>query len=748
MMFRPLLCSVALLASLVPALAQPAPFDMTPEGGLVTPIEPDPAPETASETAPAEAVAPTGFVRHILPVPDLRLDGEEARSGVVVYLTPAQAAAPARLQFSFLNALVVAPEISNLRLLVNQVEIGSVPIAASAAPSQIDIEMPAGVLRTGPNTIEFRASQRHRTDCTVESTYQLWTQLGSDTTRLVFEGENVGRISQLSELGAVGVDGEGNTTLRLIGTGFDQPDAQEAVLRIAQQVGLAMRVPKLVIVMADAPASTPEPGTLDVIIGPAESLPAAVEQLRADAASGPFATMLALPTGQDALVLSGPNWGAVSQAGEAIAAAAPASPERPRVDLPQAPPMMLGGSAVSFDELGQERLEFNGRRYTGTMQFELPADFYGYRYAELELVLAAAYSSDVLPGSEINIYTNGEIASATPLLRTDGGLIKDSRIRIPMTNLRPGRNEATIAINLQTRSDATCAAGWTGSAPTRFVLSSASAFHLPDYARAHVVPDLQGLTGSGWPYSESDVVPMALGTGAEVLPAAAMLASRIATASGLVIDYDVVDQGELPPSANAVLVMPTTALSPLNLSRTGVSAASLGAVQNSEDFLNQFETDDLEGPLAGLWQWSREALGLNVADLRLLPRADSAYQAPSDTVVLSQTQQPEGGVWTTLTASAGPALLEGTERLIDTRKWREIAGRISALGPNDATVATVAPNAVTITTDEAWSPANIRRVAANWFSGNILYFSIAVIAGALLLMFVTSRALTRIGRPS
>ncbi|MET0436503.1 MAG: cellulose biosynthesis cyclic di-GMP-binding regulatory protein BcsB [Devosia sp.] len=741
-----LLTSVAILATLGPALAQPAPFDMSPESNRV--VVPAPAEPDASVPAPVEAVAPVGFSRYLVPGASLRLIGEEAKQGVVVYLTAAQAAAPATLNFGLLNALVVAPEISNLRVRINQTEIAATPIASSSGTTPVSIEVPAGVLRAGANTIEFRATQRHRTDCTVDSTYQLWTEIAGSSAQLAFEGDDLGRISQLADIGAVGVDATGNTTLRLIAPDVADPTAQAAMLHLVQQIGLALRTPKLSVVLADAPSEERLPGVLDVAIMPAAELPPEMQAAQPQASAGPLAAMLPMPSGANTLIVSGPTWDTITRAGDAMLNAAPISPERPRFDLPNPLPLMEGGASASLASLGVDQLEFNGRRFTTQLQFELPADFYAYRYGELELVLDAAYSADVLPGSEIDIYTNGEIASATPLLRTDGGWLKDTRIRIPMTNLRPGRNEATLAVNLLTRSDAVCGPGWTGAAPARFILSNNSDLRLPDYARATGVPDLQVLTGTAWPYAGTAAVPLALGQDQDSLVAAMMFAARIATASGQVITFDVVPQDSLAPDANAVLVMPTTALSPLNLGRTGIGAAVATGQGSDDALLNQFGNNESEGPLSGISNWLQSTVGLDLTDLRLIPAPDLAYVPAPETLVVSQMRQPEGGVWTILTSTSGPALAAGTERLIDTPKWRSIAGRVSALAPGEDDITVVPANSVSVVTPATTSPFNLRRVAANWFSGNILYFALAIVAGAVLLMLITSRVLTKIGRPS
>ena len=55
-------------------------------------------------------------------------------------------------------------------------------------------------------------------------------------------------------------------------------------------------------------------------------------------------------------------------------------------------------------------------------QFAVPADFYADTYGEARLLLDAAYSEAVLPGSLVNVYVNGSIASSTPLTARRGAV--------------------------------------------------------------------------------------------------------------------------------------------------------------------------------------------------------------------------------------------------------------------------------------------------------------------------------------
>jgi hypothetical protein len=737
----------ALLAGVAAAVAQPAPFDMTPESELV--VAPPPAPaatQTPAATVPEVAPTPEGFERYLLPFEAMRLEGEESREAIAVYLTEAQAQAPARLGVSYLNAIVVAPEISRLVIRVNNTEVSATPIASSANPAMLSIALPAGLLRAGANTVEFIASQRHRTDCSVNSTFELWTEIPAATARLVFTGEDIGRVRQLTDLAAIGVDMTGATTMRLITADVTGPEAFDVALTLAQQLAIALRVPNLRVELANALSTEATAGVIDVVLGPVGDLPAGLSELATQAAAGPLAALVPQSSGANVLVVSGPGWPDVAQAATAILTAGAASPTRPRIDLPYAIPTLSGGMGVSLAELGLPTAEFNGRRHTAHFNFELPSDFYANRYGEAELILDAAYSADVLPGSEIDIYTNTQIASATPLLRTDGGALRDTAIRVPMTSLRPGRNEVDVVVNLSTRSDAACSPGWTGTAPVRFVFSSSSQFRMPDYARAAALPDLRILTGSAWPYSLDMQVPIVVGPGADAAVAAMTFLARIATASARVLPVEAVTESEVVPEQNALFVAPLPAITAPGLARLGVSSGALAGTAPDDAALDQFNNSGNANGLANVASWALERVGLTLDDLRILPQRDAPYPASAGNVVVVQAMQPEGGVWTALTALDDATMLDGMRRLAVTEQWREIGGRVSTLGPAGDMVEVVATRAVTVVPTQPFSLQNFRLVLANWFSGNILAFTALLTLAALVLMGATSLVLGQVGR--
>ena len=751
-----LMCGTLLACTVMPALGQSTPFDMTPEGNLRVETAPAlPSPRVpAAAPAPAAPVVAAGLVRYLLPGDQFELVGEEARRSVNVYLSQAQANAPATLDLGYINAIVVAPEASRLSVMINGTSVLVSPVASSGGIGRLQATLPAGLLRAGANLIDVGVTQRHRTDCSVASTYELWTQLDPTTSVIRFDGAELGRVTQLPDIATVGFGPTGVTTLRLMIPSKGAPEASSAAVMLAQQLGLAMHSAAINVVIVDALPETTEPGTLNVVLGLASELPAIATTLQTQAAAGPLAAFIPAPGLLNTLVVSGPDWGSVNAAVRAVGETAGAgNPQMlpQRVDLAFPVPRISGATTLSLRDLGVTTTQFNGRRYRTSFEFWLPADFYAQMYGQAQLELDAAYSAEVLPGSQFNLYANGQIASATPVLKTNGGQFRHTRIKFPMTNFRPGRNQIDAEVLIKTQADDECAPGVTQSAADRFLFSATTNLIIPAFGRAAEVPDLQAFTGTGAPYAGTNPVPLMLGPGNQSLPSAMTWLARVAVASGAVIPVSIVAESGLNPAISALVVSPLPTLTEANIARSGV-ARSVGSISAGDDgsLLNQFNQGpgtQRDGPLEVAQQWVADRVGLAPDNLRLFSNADGAYVPTStDAVVVAQRLQPEGGVWTYLTTPSEVNFLAGTQRLVQTDNWRAIAGRVSALGPNDASVSSVQPANPAIVQTQPFSILNIRLVAANWLSTNVLYFTLLMAAITLILTLATAALLRTLGR--
>ncbi|MGQ3280103.1 MAG: cellulose biosynthesis cyclic di-GMP-binding regulatory protein BcsB, partial [Shinella sp.] len=168
--------ALSLAASVAFAQEGSTPFDMSGERGPT--VEKTPEQSGAGATVKdmkvpeKKAVTPDLAIRrYIIPAKSLLLEGETAGQSFPVFLTPQQAAGATSISLGYSNAVVIAPESSRLTVIVNDVMVGEVPVQSAEGTKDIRFDLPTGLLRPGVNRVSFNAIHRHRTDCTIRSTY-------------------------------------------------------------------------------------------------------------------------------------------------------------------------------------------------------------------------------------------------------------------------------------------------------------------------------------------------------------------------------------------------------------------------------------------------------------------------------------------------------------------------------------------------------------------------------------------------
>ncbi|MCC2108284.1 MAG: cellulose biosynthesis cyclic di-GMP-binding regulatory protein BcsB, partial [Hyphomicrobiales bacterium] len=163
------------------------------------------------------SVAPaTGLtLRHLTNnIQGFRLAGEIASSEWPVYITAEQARLPIKFQVGYLSAISVMPEASYLTLSVNDVVVGRANIRATHSVKTITFDIPLNALQAGFNSIRLTAEQRHRVDCSLQATYELWTQIDPSQTGLLLPRSTP--VSRLSDLPALSPDAQGALPIRAV----------------------------------------------------------------------------------------------------------------------------------------------------------------------------------------------------------------------------------------------------------------------------------------------------------------------------------------------------------------------------------------------------------------------------------------------------------------------------------------------------------------------------------------------------
>ncbi|HEU4519834.1 MAG TPA: cellulose biosynthesis cyclic di-GMP-binding regulatory protein BcsB, partial [Microvirga sp.] len=747
------------------------------------------------------APAGAGPGRFVVPEEALRLEGEMDARTWSVFLTQEEAADEAALTVAYTNAIFVMPEASRLRASLNGEVVLDAPIESPGGLRTIRVPVRRNLLRAGQNRVRFEVSQRHRTDCSVNATYELWTQLDGAATRLTF-ARGGARLRTLDDLPAVGADVTGTTTLRAHVPGLATGQAGSRFLRAVQAIAIRGRYQHLVVQVADQPAAGRAAGAVTLVVGTAGEIRGLVEGLPQEATSRAWAGIVADPRQGEVVVATGPSAADVDAAVETLAAPTlrPVGVIRTEVDTLawSAPdtPLVAGERSIRLSSLDISTQEFSGRRFNTSFKIALPSDFYADAYGEAILYLDAAYATMVRPGSHLDVYVNGRITSTLALNAGRGGIFQRFPVRLTLRNFKPGVNDVTVESILLTESDAQCVPGGTVPGPNRFALFDTSDIVFPEYGRIGRHPNLSAFSASAYPYLlAAEPVPVILGRqDASHYAAAATLLAKLAHSAGRPIPVDtgvtmlsvgtrpalvIGTAGQLAPSllpvvgvsdtirtswSNAVEAPSAPAATELPYDAVVERFRERQAAPQPRDPADEIPATGTEeirdrwrqslggGALRREFQsfstWVNRTFDISLTSLNLFEQTLEPFTpAPQTSVVLAQGTNPQGGApWTVLIGRKEDALEAGVARMTDNRIWRGLSGQLSAFQLQTLRLATRAPARTEFIETRPFSLLNTRQVIANWLSTNITFYAAMLLLLCTVLGAVTSMMLRGLGR--
>ncbi|MCG7393167.1 cellulose biosynthesis cyclic di-GMP-binding regulatory protein BcsB [Microvirga sp. ACRRW] len=762
-----------------------APFQVAPNSA------PRPAPRPTIAASPTRPGA-TRIERPILPFETMRLDGETDAQSWTFHLTQDEASSGTSIAVGYKNAVVVMPEASRLRIVINGETVVDTPIQSSETIKSVTASVRPGLLRAGSNFIRMEAFQRHRTDCTINATYELWTDVDSASTKLIFAEGATKTLRSLEDLPAIGVDAKGVTTIRVVAPKVYRPEIRERLLRLVQLIALRGRYARPVIQVVESDPGPSPIGTIKVVMGPAGELRGLVPGLPDAAMSQPLTMMMqeAGSTGST-LVVSGPGWNDLDSAIALIGAQVTnsANAESGIVDTASWhwPDVntAFGRHSFRFADLGIATQEFSGRRLRSRFMLNLPPDFYATEYGEALVYLDVAYTTAVKPGSHVNIFVNDKIGTQL-VITAQGDVVKRHTIRLPLKNFKSGLNTVSVEIGLLTDADDRCVPGETLSETNRFVLFDTSSLEFPEFGRMGRQPDLGVLSAGHFPNEDVPTTVVLARPDTLNVSAAGTFLARMARSAGRpmrtqfasavsaddesVLFIGAVDQipagllNRVRVSEHLRMVWPATPLqSEASSQKLASTEFSMNVQQNSVDRNGTASTDEvrkrwsesfrrqgvLQQTFGSIQDWMEQTFSLSVSSLSLNQRRDNPYEPPQrSTLLIAQNRAPEAGVWTLVTARSEEALAEEMARLADPLLWSKVSGRAVALDPREFRLQVEPIQDYEFVQTQPFSLWNLRLVAANWMSANILQYALLMVVFCLFLGSGTYLLLKRLGRPS
>ncbi|UIJ73146.1 cellulose biosynthesis cyclic di-GMP-binding regulatory protein BcsB [Aurantimonas sp. HBX-1] len=761
-----------------PAAQAPAPAgtDITRPAGEA--VVPPPATDAAGgETAAvpgARTPSPTPFRRHILPMENLVMSGEIAQRSWSIFLTAEQAASPTVLAVGYQSAIFVAPEPSRLEIAINGTPVIQESVNSPGGVKQLRAAVPAGLLRAGANEIRFASSLRHRTDCTIASTYEIWADIDPAQSYLEFAAADAGQLRRIEDIGAIGADALGRTRFRIFVPPGNISPVADTIIRLSEGLALLAGMPNqsMQVVRGDVP--TPGDGELTVLVGPAADLAGLVTAIPPAASTQPtfgFVTLRQDPS-VTVLVVTGPDWKDVDAAVQRMLAPIDRPISVLRTALAESAwrtpdsPLFLEGRKVSFEELGIRTQEFSGRRFRSVFTIGMPADFYAKAYGKATILLDAAYAGNVRSGSHFDIYVNGNIATTLPLGSARGAVLEHFPIEFTMRHLTPGINEIVIEAILLTSDDAVCRPTTTGEEARRFAIFETSELQIPNFARISSLPNLAPTRGVGFPYNrQSEPFPLLIerggADGEAIISAAATLLGQLSFVAGRPLPFVIQTSAADAAASNALFIatagqMPTGVLPRLSVSETvktewggqeAIAETGDGSVIAAR-WQGEVGISRWRQKLADLQEWMTAKFDIIPEEIRLRPAGETEFVPPaSATLMVAQGMSPSGDkVWTAVNAPTAAELVAGVEAMTAHDGWMQLGDSITTYDSGTRTFTQIQGGASTLVPSQPASFWNLRLVAANWLSENVLSYAGLLAIVALLLGLATTALVSQLGR--
>lgn len=516
-------------------------------------VEPAPAPTTAAERlfgarptlgdsvalgAPrpsASASAPGGATRlRHLPnnAQGYRLAGEIGSSEWAIYFTDAQAAAPARFQLGYLSAVSVMPEASQLVVRLNDVEIGRAAIQAPHAVKTLSFDIPPGLAKPGFNALRVSVDERHRVDCSMQATYELWTQIDPSQTGFAF-GSEVG-VSSIADIPALAPDPQGALPIRAMLPEQTDLGNIDRMIRAVQAIAINARFEQ-VLVDVDAGAASDAYG-LNLAVGPWEALRHLPGLEGLAVPTGPMLTVVPAYNGRPTILATGPTAAdadqAVARLDRTLSARGSEAGLRAAGAIPGV--RVEGDQRLRLRDFGVASQEFSGRMYRAAFNVLLPPDFYGADYAKVNIDLAGGYSAGLTGEAQIVVSVNGRNVTGVKLPKSSGEVFERRGIPLPLSSFRPGLNRIEFEAQLPTLADTACDPLTSLKKSQRFLLLDSTELVIPPIARIARMPDLAATATGGFPYANDERRPLLYmpRPDRETVAAAATLAARMAISAG------------------------------------------------------------------------------------------------------------------------------------------------------------------------------------------------------------------------
>lgn len=675
-----------------------------------------------------------------------RLSGESDTTEFTFWAGKAEAEAGGDIVLAYKNAVSVLPDTGLASVEINGKSAGEFKIASPFDFTPQSFKAAPGMLRAGYNVVRLKVSQHHRVDCSLQATYELWTDV--NPARSGFKPARAGIITAFADLNKAGRLENGATDLRVVTSAKSDAGLMNAASSVTQAVGLYLGRPDLAVRLSDRPGQGPGidlylmmSGDAGVSVAPGGEPGRIALTFRAPSAAALHDLLVA--TVRTEMMAGLRDLNARKRFGEI------------RLDA---------GKTATLKDMGFRSETFAGRMMRTRFDMTMPADFYPADYGSVALKLSAATAPGLEPQSQMLVRVNDVVINAFPFRNTDGQNFDEKLIELPLRAFRPGVNRVEMLAELPRASDQACAPDTRDEDKPRYILLDKTSFSVPELARVTRLPDLGAMAGAAYPYGDGKPFPVYLDQATpETAGAALTLLARLAQSAQAPVNADFRIGRPNGPIAGDALVLGGSGEAPeqsaaadgaapasVSLEQTGaIDVASSGGEDQLIAAFRQSASDaDTELSWSSRFGAMADRLGARFKRwLNYQSETSGAPDLKNALATIAQTASAGEGATTEIRAGTPEDLALGVQRLASSEIWPRLSGGAAALSSDAATLVALDGAAPRFSDVTEQSVGNYRRIAAAWLSDNFKIYVGLVIAligvFAAWLGFVVQRKGTR-----